>query len=127
MVKRILIVDDEEDTAKLIELTLARFIDDFTIYAAEDGNAAIATVELLKDAGISPDITIMDLRMPQMDGVECTRRLTSLGVTNIHILSGFLNPEIIETAHEAGATAILDKGEGYTTVATKIADNLRGK
>ena len=127
MVKRILIVDDDAETSQLIELTLTKFMDDFTIYAAEDGDAAIATVELLSDAGTTPDITIMDLRMPNMDGVECTKRLSELGVKNIHILSAFLDPEIIESAHEAGATAIMDKGDGFTTIATKIADNLRGK
>ncbi len=127
MGKRILIVDDDPETAQLIEITLRKFIDDFFIYSAEDGEAAIATVELLIDAGTSPDITIMDLRMPKMDGIQCTRLLTELGVSNIHILSAFLEPEMIESADEAGAAAIMDKGEGYTRIATKIADNLRGR
>jgi CheY-like chemotaxis protein len=127
MVTRILIVDDDPETAQLIELTLRKFMDDFVIYPAIDGEAAIANVELLMDVGIRPDITIMDLRMPHMDGIECTKELTERGIENIHILSAFLTPDMIASADEAGAIAIMDKGEGYTHIATKIADFLRGK
>ena len=67
---RVLIVDDQtlvrEGFRKLLELE-----SDFEVVdTASNGEAAIAAVERLHQAGSSPDVILMDIRMPRMDGIE---------------------------------------------------------
>src|SRR4051812_24207883 len=72
---RILIVDDQtlvrEGLRKLLELET-----DFEIAGtAGDGEAAIAAVERLHRTGTPPDVILMDIRMPRMDGIAATRAI----------------------------------------------------
>jgi two-component system cell cycle response regulator len=66
--KRILVVDDHEDNIELLRARLeAR---GYEIHAASDGQAALEQVER-----ISPDLILLDVMMPKMDGMEVVRRL----------------------------------------------------
>src|SRR5215472_11970562 len=70
---RVLIVDDQtlvrEGFRKLLELEA-----DFEIVdTASNGEAAIAAVERLYQTGLAPDVILMDIRMPRMDGIAATR------------------------------------------------------
>jgi DNA-binding response OmpR family regulator len=66
--QKILIVDDDLDTLKLVGTTLEK--QGFLIVAAKDGVEALEKV-----AQHSPDLILLDLMMPRMDGYEVTRRL----------------------------------------------------
>ncbi|MGQ0602857.1 MAG: response regulator, partial [Anaerolineales bacterium] len=68
MADKILIVDDDLDTLKLVGLILQRH--GYQIVAANGGNSALA-----KAATERPDIILLDVMMPDMDGYEVTRRL----------------------------------------------------
>ncbi len=68
MSKKILIVDDDPDSLKLIELMLQRR--GYTVVSAQSGNQALEDVKTEK-----PDLIILDVMMPGMDGHQVCRKL----------------------------------------------------
>jgi two-component system cell cycle response regulator DivK len=68
MSKRILVVEDQEDNRRILRdlLTSAGY----EIIQAEDGEAALAAV-----ARVRPDLILMDIQLPLLDGYEVTRRI----------------------------------------------------
>jgi DNA-binding NarL/FixJ family response regulator len=72
---------------------------------AENGNEAITTV-----AAVKPDVVLMDIRMPELDGIEATRRITESGsTTRVLILTTFDLDEYVYRALRAGAAGFLLK------------------
>ncbi len=67
---RVLIADDERPARSLLAAMLATFDDVELIAAAEDGAAALEAIERLQ-----PDLAILDLQMPELDGLEVVRLL----------------------------------------------------
>jgi CheY-like chemotaxis protein len=125
MTTKILIVDDEPSVSKILETYLRRLLDDFSVISASNGEEAIKKVDdMVKRAGL-PDITLMDVRLSAMDGIECTRILTRKGVKNIHILSAYVDSDMITRAAATGVSGIIRKSEGYKAVAEKVADMAR--
>src|ERR1043166_524011 len=76
----ILVVDDFDDTRLLLKTWLRR--KGFNVAEAEDGNEAVAAAERLH-----PDLIIMDVEMPELDGWSATRKIRQLG--------GFANVPIV--------------------------------
>jgi DNA-binding NarL/FixJ family response regulator len=72
--------------------------------AASDGAEAVALV-----SDLSPDIVLMDLRMPEMDGVEATRQITSSTSSRVVVLTTYVDDESIFPALRAGASGYLTK------------------
>jgi len=70
MAEKILVVDDDVDTLRLVGLMLQR--QGYTITAASSGNQALTLSQADK-----PDLILLDVMMPDMDGYEVTRRLRS--------------------------------------------------
>ncbi len=66
--KRILVVDDNEDSRELVKKILKKH--DYEIIEAVDGEEAIA-----KAIAYRPDLILMDISIPKIDGYEATRRL----------------------------------------------------
>lgn len=58
---------------------------------------------------LRPDAIIMDIRMPELDGLEATRLVLERSPTAVVILTGHLGPELIERAIAAGAMAYIAK------------------
>jgi DNA-binding NarL/FixJ family response regulator len=122
----ILIVDDEPRIIDVMAEYLRRYIDDLEVIPALDGEAAIEKMSELKKEGQLPQLTLMDLKMPVMDGISCTEKLTELGVENVHILTAYVDRELISKAVSAGAKGLLMKSEGLRTIANKVAEMIRG-
>lgn len=72
--------------------------------SAQDGATALSLVEELR-----PDVVLMDLRMPVMDGVEATRQIASAGASRVVVLTTFTDDESILPALRAGAAGYLTK------------------
>lgn len=73
-VKKILVVEDNEDNRRILVYRL-RKIGQFDIREATNGEEALVAIE--KDI---PDLIFMDLKMPVMDGWECTKRIRQLPI-----------------------------------------------
>ena len=101
---RILIVDDQtlvrEGFRKLLELE-----PDFEVVGtASDGEVALATVERLAATATLPDVILMDIRMPRMDGIVATKALKERWPDlHIVILTTFDDIELIHAGLHAGA------------------------
>jgi DNA-binding NarL/FixJ family response regulator len=121
----ILIVDDEPGIVDIMTEYLSRYIDDLEVIPAIDGEAALERISELKAEGRLPQMTLMDLKMPVMDGIACTEKLTELGVENVHILTAYVDRELISEAVSVGAKGLLMKSEGLRTIAMKVAEMIR--
>ena len=77
------------------------------------GEAATGVEALAQVRALHPDIVVMDIRMPEMDGLEATRRITSdpaLNHTRVLVLTTFELDEYVFGALDAGASGFLLKG-----------------
>lgn len=70
----ILVVDDDKDIARFVEVNLQ--LHGYEVVVAHDGEQALAVVQERK-----PDLAVVDVRMPRMDGLELTRRLRAEPMT----------------------------------------------
>ncbi len=102
MTLKILAIDD--DTAMTELLTILLKSHDFAITAANSGQEGI---ELMTE--VRPDIILLDLMMPDMDGWETCKKIRAFSNTPIVVLSALNNPGMVASALDAGADDYLIK------------------
>ena len=104
---RVLVVDDEDSVRAWLAEEIKAALPDFEIFEASDGYSAGEIVALSK-----PDVVILDLRMPGVDGFEVCRRIKSRSETkDISVIAITAHPsdEVQRRILEAGATAFFTK------------------
>jgi DNA-binding NarL/FixJ family response regulator len=102
-VTRVLVVDDQDMVRQGLRLILELAGID-VVAEASDGAAAVAAV-----AEHAPDVVLMDLRMPGMDGVEATRRIVEASEARVLALTTFDVDQHVVDALRAGAVGFLLK------------------
>ncbi|WP_084800227.1 response regulator, partial [Promicromonospora kroppenstedtii] len=101
---RVLLVDDQALVRSGFSLILS-VEDDFEVVGqAGDGAAAI---ELTRE--LRPDIVLMDVQMPVMDGIEATRRIVAENLAKVLVLTTFDHDEYVFDGLAAGASGFLLK------------------
>jgi DNA-binding NarL/FixJ family response regulator len=112
---RVMIVDDHERVRLGLSLTLQLFDDLELVCEAADGVEAIEQCEIYE-----PDVILMDLAMPGMDGVAATRTIHQM-YPNIKViaLSNFMEGTV-EAVHKAGAVRFLLKNISIDELAKAI-------
>jgi DNA-binding NarL/FixJ family response regulator len=104
MTVRLLLVDDEPLVRTGIGLILKAEPDMEVVGSTGDGAAAVALA-----AELHPDVVLMDVRMPGMDGVEATRRIVASACGDVLVLSTYSEDEAVRSALSAGACGFLLK------------------
>jgi DNA-binding NarL/FixJ family response regulator len=110
---RVLLVDDDPAFAELIKCVL-------TLDGAEVLDHALDGAQGVELAyKLEPDVILMDVRMPRMDGLEATRRIVAtVPGARVLVVSSSTDPDDVERAREAGAHGYLPKER----VATELHD-----
>jgi DNA-binding NarL/FixJ family response regulator len=102
-------VEDDDNMATLVKEMLASDSRVEVLGRARHGREALTMA-----ASLNPDLIIMDLQMPVMDGAEATRRLRKLGSTaRIVVLTGSEDAGLIKEARDAGADTFVAKMPTY--------------
>ena len=105
---RVLLVDDDALVRSGLRMMLAGAAGIEVVGEAGDGRAAIEAVDAVR-----PDVVLMDIRMPNLDGIEATRRLTQRApAPRVLILTTFDLDEYVYEALRAGASGFLLKDAG---------------
>ena len=101
---RVLLVDDHSVVRAGLKSVLSATPDIMVVGEATNGREAIAAVEHLK-----PDVVVMDLSMPDVDGIAATKEIIANGHTRVLILSMHAEEDYLVPAMEAGASGYLVK------------------
>ena len=121
MSKRILVVEDQEDDRQIIRDMLAGT--DYAITEAEDGEQALAAV-----AKERPDLILMEIQLPSMDGYETMRRIrTDPALLSIPIIavSSYAPSEEQQKARAAGCDDFVPKPYSPHQLLLKIRNYLQ--
>jgi DNA-binding NarL/FixJ family response regulator len=120
-VTRVLVVDDQTVVRDGLVLLLGLLPGIEVVGSARDGEEAVQLVGEQR-----PDVVLMDLRMPRVDGVEATRRIkASHPLVQIVVLTTYSDDESVFAALQAGARGYLTKDAGAEEIARAI-DAVRG-
>ncbi|HLJ03760.1 MAG TPA: response regulator transcription factor [Solirubrobacteraceae bacterium] len=104
---RVLVVDDQGVVRAGLRMILEAQPDLEVVGEAGDGSAAISLVGALE-----PDVVLMDIRMPALDGIEATRRIAAAGSpARILVLTTYALDEYVYEALKAGAAGFFVKTE----------------
>jgi two-component system chemotaxis response regulator CheB len=106
---RVLVVDDSALVRRLLRELLERDQSVRVVGEAADGRAALALVAQLR-----PNLVILDVRMPVMDGVETTRQIMAYYPTPILVLTAALGSYEVDITFQmlgAGALDVMEKPE----------------
>jgi DNA-binding NarL/FixJ family response regulator len=113
---RVVIADDQAMVREGFSVLLNAQAGIEVVGEAGDGREAVARVERLR-----PDVVLMDVRMPVVDGLEATRRITALDAApRVLILTTFDLDEYVYAALRAGASGFLLKTASARTLADAV-------
>ncbi|MEM7760259.1 MAG: response regulator transcription factor [Cyanobacteria bacterium P01_A01_bin.40] len=124
---RILLVDDQTIIRQGLRNLLESQTDFQIVGEAENGRKAVNLVEELYETPNEPDLILMDVRMPVMDGVAATKRLSEqFASISILVLSTFDDEEYITKAMQFGAKGYLLKDTPIEEIAQAIRAAIKG-
>ena len=112
--RRVVIAEDEA----LIRMDLAEMLAEEgydVVGQAADGEQAIALAESL-----APDLVILDVKMPRLDGIAAAQRIAEQRIAPVVMLTAFSQRELVERARDAGAMAYLVKPFSRTDLVPAI-------
>jgi len=104
---RVLVADDQAVVRGGLRMILEAQADLEVVGEARDGSEAVAMVTSLQ-----PDVVLMDIRMPELDGIEATRRLAQAGArARVLVLTTYALDEYVYESLKAGAAGFFIKTE----------------
>ncbi|MBC9718371.1 response regulator transcription factor [Streptomyces sp. TRM66268-LWL] len=119
---RVVVADDQTVVREGIVMLLGLLPGMEVVGAAGDGEEAVRLV-----AELAPDVVLMDLRMPRMDGVEATRRIRAEHPgTQVVVLTTYADDESLFPALKAGARGYLTKDAGGDDIVRAVEAVMSG-
>jgi DNA-binding NarL/FixJ family response regulator len=119
---RVLLADDEELVRSGLRMILAPEPDLEVVAEVADGAAAVAEARRC-----SPDVVLMDIKMPALDGIEATRRVVAGTATRVVMLTTFDRSRLVFDALTAGASGFLLKDTPTVQLVAGIRAVARGE
>ncbi|MGH9873390.1 MAG: response regulator [Pyrinomonadaceae bacterium] len=120
VVPTVLVIEDYSDTRELLVTLLQK--NGYRVIEAEDGVEG-----LLKAGWMYPDLIIMDLSLPEMDGVEAARRIhaqAKLSQIPIFVISAYLTDAVKADVRAVGCTEIFEKPFEAAKLLERVARTL---
>jgi two-component system, cell cycle response regulator DivK len=120
MSKRILVVEDQEDNRRILWDLLTNA--DFEVAEAENGEAGLVAA-----ADQHPDLILMDMQMPILDGYEATRRLKAdpaLHAIPVIAVTSYASSSDVDKARVAGCDAFVSKPFSPRQLLAKVREYL---
>lgn len=102
--RRRVVVAEDEAIIRLDVIETLREAGFDVVGEAGDGEAAVRLVE-----ETNPDLAVMDVKMPVLDGISAAERIGKLGRTAVVLLTAFSQRELVDRARDAGAMAYVVK------------------
>jgi response regulator NasT len=102
-VTTIVIAEDEA----IIRLDLREMLEEEGYSVVGEAGRGDQAVELVRN--LKPDVVILDVKMPGMDGIEAAKRISGEAICAVLMLTAFSQREVVEQARDAGALAYLVK------------------
>ncbi len=100
---RIVIADDEP----IIRLDLRKTLENMGHQVVGEAGDGAKAVEIARE--LKPDIIILDIKMPELDGIEAAKMLTTEGVAPVLLLTAYSQKDLVDRAKDAGVFAYLVK------------------
>lgn len=120
--RKVLVMDDEEHVVEIMRRSIEAVMPEVEVHSATNGYEGCILAGALK-----PDLVILDIMMPGMDGFEVCRRLKGTDETRnaqVLVVSGFMEDDNIRRMRELGATDFLEKPVNIATIQAKVAELL---
>jgi len=101
--KRIIIAEDEA----LVRMDLKETLEKMGYLVVGEAGDGVSAIHIARE--LRPDVVIMDIKMPQMDGIEAARILTREKIAPVLLITAYGQRELVERAKEAGVVGYLIK------------------
>jgi len=110
----LLIVEDETDMQELMKRYIKKAGVNVEIYSAYNGKEGVELYEKLLKEGKRPDLVTMDLKLPELDGVEATKKIKEIDKDAVvYGFTAFFDTEWAKRLMKAGATKIIPRYVGF--------------
>ena len=120
---KIVIADDSPLLRDRIRSLLNSIDDNLEVYEAENGAEALQIIREKK-----PGLAILDIRMPEMNGIEVLKKIKELKMkVKVCMLTSYPYPQYRKRCLEAGADYFLSKIEDFEEIEIIVSDMLRDK
>src|SRR3990170_51835 len=117
---KILLVDDEKEFVKILSVAFQVYRPGYSLVAAYTGMEALSKVETEE-----PDLVVLDVMLPDIDGLEVCRRLRARGNIPVILLTAKDREDEVVQGFEAGADDYVTKPFSYRTLMARIDAVLR--
>jgi DNA-binding NarL/FixJ family response regulator len=120
---RVIVVEDHEPFRRFVCSTLEKTTELRVICEASDGLEAVQKAEELQ-----PDLIVLDIGLPSLNGIEAARRIRKLSPkSKILILSQESSADVVEEAFRLGALGYVVKSQAGSELLTAVSAVLRGE